>query len=307
MIERLSAPAPEAGPPAPGLGRARTASPARTGRPCGRPGASRWPSSAWPPSWPGSWSPYSPPNWRLTRRNQFAPLGAAPSHLYLFGTDELGRDVFTRVLYGARLSMPLAVLLVLVAMTIGSALGATAGFFRPGRRRRDNAHRRPRFRLPRASSWPWPSPPPWALAEQRRPRRHRGVLAVVRPLVRGLVLAARSSEYVTSARLLGQFRLGAPSGWSCGRTSPGRLFVLAALDIGNAVLLLSGLSFLGLGAKPPTAEWGSMVSEGVQNFNNWWIGLFPGLAILTVVLAFNFIGDALRDMLDPRTARMIRK
>jgi peptide/nickel transport system permease protein len=83
--------------------------------------------------------------------------------------------------------------------------------------------------------------------------------------------------------------------------------VLAALDVGNAVLLLSGLSYLGLGAKPPTAEWGAMVSEGVQNFNLWWLGLFPGLAILTVVLAFNFIGDALRDMLDPRTARMIRK
>ena len=60
----------------------------------------------------------------------------------------------------------------------------------------------------------------------------------------------------------------------------GPIFVLAALDVGNAVLLLSGLSFLGLGAKPPTAEWGSMVSEGVQNFNSWWIGLFPGLAIL---------------------------
>jgi peptide/nickel transport system permease protein len=73
------------------------------------------------------------------------------------------------------------------------------------------------------------------------------------------------------------------------------------------VLLLSGLSFLGLGAQPPTAEWGSMVAEGAQNFSSYWIGLFPGLAILTVVLAFNFVGDALRDMLDPRTARMIRK
>jgi peptide/nickel transport system permease protein len=125
-------------------------------------------------------------------------------------------------------------------------------------------------------------------------------------LSRGLVLATRSSDYVTSAKLLGS------SGW---RTMwvelrpniSGPIFVLAALDVGNAVLLLSGLSFLGLGAQPPTAEWGSMVSEGATNFQSYWIGLFPGLAILTVVLAFNFVGDALRDMLDPRTARMIRK
>jgi peptide/nickel transport system permease protein len=84
------------------------------------------------------------------------------------------------------------------------------------------------------------------------------------------------------------------------------VLVLGALDIGNAVLLLSGLSFLGLGAQPPTAEWGAMVAEGTQNFNDWWVGTFPGLAILTVVLAFNFIGDALRDALDPRTARAVR-
>jgi peptide/nickel transport system permease protein len=86
----------------------------------------------------------------------------------------------------------------------------------------------------------------------------------------------------------------------------GPVLVLAALDLGNAVLLLSGLSFLGLGAQPPTAEWGAMVAEGTQNFNDWWVGVFPGLAILTVVLAFNFIGDALRDALDPRTARAVR-
>ena len=85
------------------------------------------------------------------------------------------------------------------------------------------------------------------------------------------------------------------------------MLVLAALDMGNAVLLLSGLSFLGLGAQPPTAEWGAMVADGAQNFDNWWVGMFPGLAILTVVLAFNFIGDALRDVLDPRTARAVRR
>jgi peptide/nickel transport system permease protein len=244
-------------------------------------------------------APYSP-------NLQFAPLTAAPSHLYLFGTDELGRDVFSRVLYGSRLSLPLAALLVTVAMLIGSSMGAIAGFFSGAvdsviMRVADVVFAFPGIILALAIAA--------ALGAELR----NAVLAVIvvswpsyARLSRSLVLGARSSEYVTSARLLGS------SGW---RTMwvelrpniAGPLFVLAALDVGNAVLLLSGLSFLGLGAQPPTAEWGSMVAEGAQNFNSWWIGLFPGLAILTVVLAFNFIGDALRDMLDPRTARMIRK
>ena len=82
----------------------------------------------------------------------------------------------------------------------------------------------------------------------------------------------------------------------------GPVLVLATLDLANAILLLSGLSFLGLGAQPPTAEWGSMVADGTQYFQWWWMGTFPGLAIFTVVLAFNFLGDSLRDVLDPRTA-----
>jgi peptide/nickel transport system permease protein len=87
----------------------------------------------------------------------------------------------------------------------------------------------------------------------------------------------------------------------------GPVLVLATLDIGNAILLLSGLSFLGLGAQPPDAEWGSMVATGAQQFQFWWMGTFPGLAIFTAVLAFNFIGDSLRDVFDPRTARESRE
>jgi peptide/nickel transport system permease protein len=84
------------------------------------------------------------------------------------------------------------------------------------------------------------------------------------------------------------------------------ILVLGTLNVGTVILELSGLSFLGLGAIPPTADWGAMVSEGVQQFASWWIALFPGLAILTVVIAFNLLGDALRDSLDPRTAKVVK-
>jgi peptide/nickel transport system permease protein len=87
----------------------------------------------------------------------------------------------------------------------------------------------------------------------------------------------------------------------------GPIAVLATLELGTAVLWLSGLSFLGLGAQPPTPEWGAMVASGALAFNHWWVGTFPGLAILTAVLAFNFVGDSLRDALDPRVARTIRR
>ena len=119
-------------------------------------------------------------------------------------------------------------------------------------------------------------------------------------VVRGLVLTVGDAEYVQSARLLGA---------SARRTvvrdvAPnvvGPILVLMTLDLATAILLLSGLSYLGLGAQPPQAEWGSMVAEGVNYFQWWWIGTFPGLAIFTVVLAFNFLGDSLRDVFDPRT------
>ena len=117
-------------------------------------------------------------------------------------------------------------------------------------------------------------------------------------VTRSIVLGLRGQNYVIAGRLLGHSPL---------RTLfvdilpniAGPVLVLATLDIGAAILLLSGLSFLGLGAQPPTAEWGSMISAAMQNFDAWWLGVFPGLAILTVVLAFNFLGDAMRDILDP--------
>lgn len=230
---------------------------------------------------------------------------AAPSSAHWFGTDELGRDVLSRVLSGARVTLPLSVLLVILAMIIGAVVGAAAGFLGGWV---DNA-------LMRLADLFFAFPGiilAMAVAAALGPQLRNAVIAVVAVswpsyarLVRSLVLSARTAPYVTASRMLGA------SGWRVLLTDirpniSGPVLVLGALDLGNAVLLLSGLSFLGLGAQPPTAEWGAMVAEGTQNFNDWWVGLFPGLAILTVVLAFNFIGDTLRDALDPRTARAVR-
>jgi peptide/nickel transport system permease protein len=118
-------------------------------------------------------------------------------------------------------------------------------------------------------------------------------------VVRGLVLSIGDTEFVHASRLLGS---------SSRRTLvhdvlpnlAGPVVVLATLDLANAILLLAGLSFLGLGAQPPDPEWGSMVAVGTQYFQYWWMGTFPGLAIFTAVIAFNFLGDSLRDRLDPR-------
>jgi peptide/nickel transport system permease protein len=108
------------------------------------------------------------------------------------------------------------------------------------------------------------------------------------------------TEYVQSARLLGASARRALVRDVFPNVA-GPVLVLMTLDLATAILLLSGLSFLGLGAQPPQAEWGSMVADGTQYFQWWWMGTFPGLAIFTVVLAFNFLGDSLRDVFDPRT------
>jgi peptide/nickel transport system permease protein len=236
---------------------------------------------------------------------QKAPLFQAPSAAHWFGTDELGRDVLSRVLYGARISLPLAAILVLAAMILGSTLGAIAGFFGGWldgviMRGADLVFAFPGIILA------------MAVTAALGPQLRNAVLAVVivswpsyARLVRGLILSARSAQYVVASRLLGASALRALV-VDIRPNVAGPVLVMAALDVGNAVLLLSGLSFLGLGAQPPAPEWGAMVAAGAENFDKWWMGLFPGLAILTVVLAFNFIGDTLRDTVDPHTARTIR-
>lgn len=230
----------------------------------------------------------------------------APSGAHWFGTDELGRDVFTRVLAGAQVTVPLALLLVGLSVVVGGVLGLAAGFF--GRwldetvmRLTDLVMAFPIVILAMVVA---------AALGASLVNAVLAALVVSWPayarVTRGLVLGVRTADYVLADRLLGF------SAMRSLRTDivpmvVGPVLILASLDIGTATLLLSGLSFLGLGAKPPTAEWGSMVSTAVQNFDSWWMGVFPGLAILTVVMAFNFLGDALRDALDPRTAGVLGK
>jgi peptide/nickel transport system permease protein len=117
-------------------------------------------------------------------------------------------------------------------------------------------------------------------------------------LARSLVLTQRSLEYVEAAQAIG-FR---PAHILLRQIVPnamGPLIVLLTLDLGNAILVFAGLSFLGLGVVPPTPEWGAMVAEGRELVQQWWVATFPGIAILTVVMGFNFVGDGLRDWLDP--------
>ena len=229
----------------------------------------------------------------------FAPL-QGPSDHHLFGTDELGRDVLSRVLYGARISLPIACVAVALAALIGAVVGGISGYFRG---LTDGA-------LMRTTDLFFAFPPiilAMVVAAVLGPGLRNAALAIVivswpayARVMRGLVLTIGEAEYVQSARLLGS----SPRRALVRDVLPnvaGPLLVLTMLDLATAFLLLSGLSFLGLGTQPPDAEWGSMVADGTRYFDSWWIGAFPGLAIFTVVLAFNFLGDGLRDVFDPRT------
>ena len=244
-------------------------------------------------------APYDP----LT---QSSHLFLPPSAAHLFGTDELGRDVFSRVLWGSRLSLPLAFLLVSAAVTVGGILGALAGYFggwvdEVVMRATDLVFAFPTIILA------------MAVTAALGPSLRNAVLAVLvvfwpsyARVVRGLVMSLGQADYVNATRLLGASSRRALVVDVLPNVA-GPVLVLATLDLGNAVLLLAGLSFLGLGAQPPTPEWGSMVNTGAQYFERWWLGTFPGFAILSVVLAFNFLGDSLRDALDPRSSWAVKE
>jgi peptide/nickel transport system permease protein len=223
----------------------------------------------------------------------------SPSASYPLGTDRFGRDILSRVIYGGRISLPIGLLMVALSTLVGTFLGAVAGYAGGAldtilMRVTDMVMGFPGIILAMAV----------AAALGAGLEKSAIAIVVVRwpsyaRVVRSLVLSVRENEYVTAAR-----SVGCPEGRILLRTvlpnSMAPTIVYATMDIGNAILLFAGLSFLGLGAVPPTPEWGSMVAAGIKVFDQWWVSTFPGLAILSAVMGFNFIGDAMRDVLDPR-------
>ena len=221
-----------------------------------------------------------------------------PSAAHSFGTDELGRDIFSRVVHGARISLPASFFVVLVSTAVGSLLGATAGFVGGFA---DEA-------IMRVADVTLAFPSivlALAISAFLGPSLNNAILAaciVLWPeyarLMRSQVIVIRSNEYVIAARSLGMrepsilLRYILPNAWT-------PLIIKAALDVGGIILLVSALSFLGLGVTPPAPEWGAMIALGRTKFYQWWLATFPGLAILVVILACNLLSEGLRDWLDP--------
>ena len=226
-----------------------------------------------------------------------------PSRDHWLGTDPLGRDVLSRILYGARLSIPVGAAAVVLAGGLGIALGGAAGFL--GGIVDETIMRITDLML---------AFPTVILAMVITAALGAGiqnaVLAIMvawwpsyARLERGLVLAVRQREFVEAARVLGASRLRIALRHVLPATiSP--IVILGTLDVGHAILTFASLSFLGLGPPPQIPEWGSMIAAGRNYLNQWWIATFPGLAILSLVLAFNVVGDSLRDLLDPRLRRV---
>jgi peptide/nickel transport system permease protein len=230
-----------------------------------------------------------------------------PSWAHPFGTDQYSRDLLTRVLRGARISLSVALLAVTMSMTVGTAVGLTAGYF-GGRvdvslmRLLDAFLSIPRVLLLVAVLTLWtPVPLPGLIVLLGA----TGWFGISR-LVRAETLTTRTQPYVEAARALGAsnreivLRHVLPN-----VATP--VIVAATLGVGNVIALEAGLSFLGVGAHEPTASWGSIFLDAVDFYaGNWWAVFFPGVAIVLTVLAFNVLGDALRDVLDPRQVHVAR-
>lgn len=222
----------------------------------------------------------------------------APSWTHWMGTDQLGRDVATRVVYGARISLTVGFVVVAIGGTFGTLLGAIAAYARGWAeealmRLTDLVFCFPAIILAMAIA---------AALGIGTTNTVIAMLVVWWPkfarLSRSLVITQRSMEYVEAAQSVG-FKPGHILIRQIMPNAVGPLVVLLTLDVGNAILVFAGLSFLGLGVIPPTAEWGSMVADGRELVQQWWVATFPGIAILTVVMGFNFMGDGFRDWLDP--------
>ncbi len=238
-------------------------------------------------------APYDP------SESHYEAILSAPSAQFWLGTDEIGRDILSRVIYGARVSIQVALVSIALAIVLGSMLGMIAGYFggwvdHVVMRVMDGMLAFPMLVL--------------AL----------GIIAVLGPsllnttlaitiinvpsfarLVRAQVLVVRKLDFVLAARALGagDLRIMLRHVWP---SVVGNLIVYASLRASTAIITESSLSFLGLGAQPPTPSWGQMLSTAMQYWDAWWMSVFPGIAIFITVIALNFLGDSLRDTLDAR-------
>lgn len=238
-------------------------------------------------------APYDPVLQDLTLRLK------PPSAAHIFGTDNFGRDIFSRVIYGGRYSLLAGCLTVVIAGCIGTIYGAIAGYVGGAV---DNVMMRlsemilsfPSLILAMIIN---------AVMGSNLFNTMFALVIVAWPsyarVMRSVVLSVRENEYVTASEALGASK----SRILLKEIIPNSItsvLIMATTDIGNQILMFSTLSFLGLGSAPPTPEWGMMVSDGVQYFNKFWVAGFPGLAIFTMAVGANFIGDGLRDLLDPK-------
>ena len=239
-------------------------------------------------------SPYDPSESVLTDALK------APGEGHLFGTDKLGRDLFSRVIYGTRASLPATFALVGSIFLVGSALGIIAGYFGGWidaviMRIADMMVAFPGMVLA------------IAIAGILGPSITNAVIAIglvswtkYARMARSLVLKIKHDDYIEAARVTGSKTGHILTHYLLPTVVP-TLIITASTDIGGMMLELAGLSFLGFGARPPIPEWGLMLSEGRSYMQNApWVMIFPGLAILIVVAVFNLLGDSLRDVLDPR-------
>lgn len=243
-------------------------------------------------------APYDPLAQNLTIR--FSP----PSLRHLCGTDSLGRDIFSRLLIGSSTSVAASLLTIIFSSLVGIVFGGIAGFSgglidEVMMRLAELVQAFPTIILA------------MVISAALGPSLFHTLIAMVivwwpgfARLMRSVVMQVRSLEYIEASRQLGAsslrifFREVIPN-------SVGSIIVMATVDLGSAILLFSGLSFLGLGSPPPTPEWGAMVSDGANSLSHWWISVFPGLAILTMSAGANFIGDGVRDLLDPKLRKII--
>jgi peptide/nickel transport system permease protein len=236
-------------------------------------------------------------------RPNAAALTQAPSAEHIMGTDQLGRDVLSRIIIGARPTLLVPLIVVAFAIAIGAPLGAIAGF-RGGwidtviMRITDLFLSFPSLLLAIAitaalgrglvnaalalviSWWPWYA-----------------------RLVRGIAVSIRQSDYVEAAEAIGLTKMQIVRKHILPNAiTP--IVVQATIDLGIVIIAMGGLAFLGLGTQPPSPDWGLMISEGRSVLlTSWWVATFPGIAIFIIVFCFNVIGDALRDVFDPRTRR----